>query len=112
MHVTPRTALFHPAALSAIREFPKVARQELGEALLKIQWGATLGMPISRPMPGVAPGVQELRVRDRSGIYRAFYLVRTSNDLVLVFHAFQKKTQKTPQRDMELAKRRLREMMS
>jgi hypothetical protein len=54
-------AIFHPAALSAIREFPKGARREIGEAVLKIQWGASIGMPLSRPMPSVARGVHERR---------------------------------------------------
>ena len=106
-----REAIFHPAALAAIRTFPKAARQELGETLLKIQWGATIGMPLSRPMPDVAPGVSELRIRDRSGIYRAFYLMRSSTGALIVFHAFQKKAQKTPRREMELGQRRLREVL-
>jgi phage-related protein len=104
-------AIFHPAALTAIRSFPKVVKQELGETVLKIQWGATIGMPLSRPMPDVAPGASELRIRDRSGIYRAFYLRRSSTGAVIVFHAFQKKTQKTPRREMELGKKRLREVL-
>ena len=104
-------AIFHPAALAAIKSFPKAVKHELGETLMKIQWGATIGMPLSRPMPDLAPGVCELRIRDRSGIYRAFYLVRSSAGAVIVFHAFQKKTQKTPRREMELGKRRLREVL-
>ena len=106
-----RAAVFHPAALSVIREFPKAVKRELGEALLKIQWGAAIGMPLSRPMPDVAPGVQELRIRDRSGIYRAFYLSRSADGAVFVFHAFQKRTQKTAPREMILARKRLREVL-
>src|SRR5260370_4838449 len=33
-----------------------------------------LTMPLSRPMPSLSPGAAELRIRDRTGIYRAFYL--------------------------------------
>jgi phage-related protein len=47
-------------------------------------------------MPSVAPGVEELRIRDVGGIYRVFYYARTSAG-ILVFHAFVKKSQKTPQ---------------
>jgi phage-related protein len=67
-------------------------------------------MPLSRPMPSVAPGVQELRVRDRDGIYRAIYLVKADRG-VLVFHAFEKKTQKTPPYEIAVARRRLRELI-
>ena len=66
-------------------------------------------MPVSRPMRAVAPGAAELRVRDSSGVYRAFYVVRRS-DAVLVFHAFAKKSQKTPRREIALGRERLKEM--
>lgn len=56
------------------------------------------------------PAPPELRIRDAAGIYRAFYLVKVA-DAVLVFHAFAKKTQKTPDREIELGKKRLKEML-
>jgi len=40
-------------------------------------------------------GVEEIRVKDASGIYRVFYLTRL-NDRIMVFHAFIKKARKTP----------------
>lgn len=92
-----------------IRSFPKPVRVGFGEAILDLQRGARLGMPLSRPMPQVSPGVQELRIRDTTGIYRAFYLVRSMHG-VLVFHAFQKKTQKTPAREIRIGRKRLAEM--
>jgi phage-related protein len=104
-----RPAIFHPKARQVIRTFPKSARRALGEAILDLQFGRRLGMPLSRPMAAVAAGVCELRVRDSAGIYRAFYLIRSAQG-VLVFHAFQKKTQKTPRAEIELAAKRLKEM--
>ena len=62
-------------------------------------------------MPSVGPGASELRIRDASGIYRAFYLVKQA-DSILVFHAFVKKTQKTPERELTVGKKRLREMLT
>jgi phage-related protein len=44
-------------------------------------------------MSSVAAGVNELRIRDRSGIYRAFYYTKLE-DSVLIFHAFVKKLRK------------------
>ena len=61
-------------------------------------------------MPAVAPGVEELRIRDRTGIYRAFYYARTPRG-VLVFHAFVKKSRTTPQHELKLARVRLRELL-
>jgi phage-related protein len=60
-------------------------------------------------MPSVGPGVEELRIKDRTGAFRVFYLARRA-DAVLIFHAFQKKTQKTPQKEIELGRKRLEEM--
>jgi phage-related protein len=43
-----------------------------------------------KPMPSIGKGVEEIRVRDDSGIYRAIYTARLA-DAVYVLHAFQKK---------------------
>ncbi len=102
--------IFHSAARDSIREFPKKIRVQLGEALVDLQEGYMLSMPLSRKMPSVAPGVSELRLKDRSGIYRVFYYLKVK-DAVLIFHAFQKKTQKTPQNEIETARKRLQEML-
>ena len=47
-------------------------------------------MPVSRPMPVVASGVHELRTRDETGVYRAFYFLKSIRG-VLILHAFEKK---------------------
>ena len=67
-------------------------------------------MPLARPMPAVAPNVSELRVKGEDGIFRVFYFTATAKG-VLVFHAFAKKTQRTPPLEIELAKKRLRELL-
>ncbi len=61
-------------------------------------------------MPSVAKGVAELRVRDEHGAYRAFYYA-DSEAGVLVFHAFVKKSQRTPPLEIELARKRLKELL-
>jgi phage-related protein len=58
-------------------------------------------------MPSVAPGVREVRVRDEAGAFRVIYTA-TRPEAVYVLHAFQKKTQATAKRDLDLAKARLR----
>ncbi len=105
-----KAAIFHPAALAAIRLFPEDVRRELGKAIFDLQRGETLAMPLSRPMPSVAPGAAELRIRDRTGIYRAFYYVRSSRG-ILVFHAFVKKSQATPRHETDVGKKRLKELL-
>ena len=105
-----KVAKFHPAARDALREFPDDVRRAFGKAIYDLQQGHLLAMPLSRPMPVLGAGAAELRVRDSAGIYRAFYAVKVV-DAVLIFHAFTKKTQKTPDREVELGKKRLKEML-
>ena len=75
-----------------------------------MQLGEQIGMPNSRPMPTVASGVSELRVKGEDCIFRVFYYTASPRG-VLVFHAFAKKTQRTPPLEMELARKRLKELL-
>jgi phage-related protein len=105
-----RAAIFHPAARAAIRSFPRDVRRELGKAIFDLQKGEVLTMPLSRGMPAIAPGAAELRIQDRSGIYRSFYYTRSPRG-ILVFHAFVKKSRATAKHDRELGKKRLKELL-
>lgn len=102
--------IFHPNARVTLKKFPDKVRHELGKLLFDIQCGVNLTMPASKPMPSVARGVEELRTKDASGIYRVFYFKKSATG-ILVFHAFTKKTQKTPHHEIELGQQRLREML-
>ena len=105
-----KAAIFHPAAIAAIRSFPEGVRKELGKAIFDLQRGEILSMPLSRPMPSVGPGVEELRIRDRSGIYRAFYYAKSVWGL-LILHAFVKKSSATARHDLALGKKRYQEWL-
>jgi phage-related protein len=105
-----KAAIFHPSARAAIRLFPEDVRRELGKAILDLQKGVILSMPLSRSMASIAPGAAELRVRDRSGNFRLLYYSRSARG-ILVFHAFLKKSQTTPKHEMELGRRRLKELL-
>ncbi len=61
-------------------------------------------------MPSVGRGVQEIRLWDETGTYRVIYTARLAN-AVYVLHAFQKKTQATSNRDVELARARWSELI-
>lgn len=58
-------------------------------------------------MKGVGLGVREIRVRDPAGAFRVLY-VATLVDAVYVLHAFQKKSQATAKRELDLAALRFR----
>lgn len=61
-------------------------------------------------MVTVGAGVKESRVRDVAGAFRVIYSAKFS-DAVYVLHRFQKKTQKTSKRDLDLAQRRCNELV-
>lgn len=99
----------HRACRRELADLPAEIRGDLADALARLDAGLSLAMPLSRPMPRVAPGVHELRLKDRSGHYRVLYaLVRAG--YVYVLHAFEKTTAATPARRIELTQQRLREM--
>ncbi len=50
----------------------------------------------------VRDGIYEIRVSHKSNIYRAFFIFDSGN-IVMLFNGFQKKTQKTPNREIEKA---------
>jgi len=101
---------FHPKALDFIRAQPVSIRERIGEALRNLQKGVRLGMPLSRPMREVGQGVHELRIRSKELTIRVFYCLGRS-DTIIVFHAFEKKSQKTPVREINLARQRLQEVL-
>ena len=95
-------------SLKRLREFPEDARQDTGYQLDRVQRGM---QPADfKPMPSVGKGVEEIRVRDETGAFRVVYTARLS-DAVYVLHAFQKKTQITAKRDIDLATERFKELM-
>ena len=95
-------------SLKSLRAFPEDAKHDVGYQLDKVQRGE---QPDDfKPMPSIGKGVEEIRVRDDSGIYRVIYTARLA-DAVYVLHAFQKKTQTTAKRDIALASKRYAELM-
>lgn len=73
---------------------------------LLMEFGPDVRMPHSRAMGG---GLFELRPRGREGIGRAMYCYVIGKRIV-VLHAFVKKTQATPERDLDIARRRMKEV--
>jgi len=99
--------IFRGDSLERLREFPESARHDIGFQLEQVQRG---GQPDDfKPMPTIGQGVEEIRIRDDSGIYRVIYTARLA-DAVYVLHAFQKKTQTTPKRDIAIARERFAQL--
>lgn len=92
-----------------ILDFPEDVRGEMADALARLDEGQILSMPLSRPMPSVGKGVHKSRFRDGTGIYRVIYVL-VGGDSIYLIHAFIKKTSQTPQLNIDLAKKRLKEI--
>jgi phage-related protein len=93
--------------LRSIRSFPVLVKHEVGHELDKVQRGLT---PSDwKPMPTVGKGTREIRIQE-SGQYRIIYLA-THGKTIYVLHAFRKKSQKTRQSDIKLARDALSQLM-
>ena len=68
-------------------------------------FGPDLGMPHTRAMGG---GLFELRIKAAEGIARVFYCTVVDRRIV-VLHQFVKKSDKTPPKELEIARRRMKE---
>lgn len=67
------------------------------------EYGTALHEPQTKHIDGA---IWELRTKFSTNIYRIFYFIRQNNKIVLL-HGFTKKTQRTPQREIDLAKKRM-----
>lgn len=90
-----------------IHEWPIQIKKELGGVLTRLQKGETIGMPDVRPMPIVSQGVSEIRISERMGSFRTFFIAQSENG-ILIFHAFEKKTQSMPLQEIKTARLRLK----
>ena len=72
------------------------------------QHGPSLRLPHSKSF---GDGLFELRPRGRSGIGRVFYCFLLGKRIIVV-HAFIKKTQETPDKELKLARKRVKELQN
>ena len=92
---------------SDVRAFPTDVRCVAGLQLRRVQRG--LEPNDWKPMPDVGPGVQEIRIH--TGVeHRIFYVAKFSEGIYLL-HAFEKRTRKTPERDVRLGRDRFRALL-
>lgn len=92
----------------AYKEYTSLPESALNEFGYKL-WIAQLGeKPANAKKIEGFKSVFELRHWNEDGTYRAIYTSIIKNCIV-VLHAFQKKSQKTPKKNLELIKQRLKE---
>lgn len=91
-----------------LKAFPATAMDDIGHQLFRVQCG--LEPDDWKPLAAIGVGVREIRVKDVGGIFRTVYLA-TRPLAVYVLHCFQKKTRQTSQPDVQLARKRLQDVL-
>ena len=100
---------FHSRVKAEIEGWPDGVLADYARILeLLMEFGPNLRMPHSRAVGG---GLFELRPRGREGIGRVFYCF-VVGQRVVILHAFVKKTQKTPEQELKIARKRMKEVQN
>jgi phage-related protein len=105
--VADKTVAWLGSTLADLRAFPADARRDAGFELRRVQQG--LDPDDWKPMLSIGPGVREIRIH--TGLEHRVFYVATFAEAVYVLHAFEKRTRKTPKRDLQLAQDRLRALV-
>ncbi len=106
--MSEKAVLWVGSSLRDMREFPLDARQRAGYQLYLLQTGED---PDDwKPMTAVGAGVREIRIH-AEGEFRVFYVAAFAEG-IYVLHAFQKRTQRTRQRDIDLGRTRYAEVVA
>jgi phage-related protein len=94
-----------------VRSLDDNTKREIGTLLMLLQSGKRLGEPQSKPMNSIHKNAHELRVKDKKGAHRIIYVLNL-NEKIFILHAFTKKTQKTPIKEIELSRKRLQDYLN
>ena len=92
---------------SDLRTFPQDVRRVAGFQLRRVQQG--IEPNDWKPMSTVGAGVQEIRIH--TGFEHRIIYVAKFIEGVYILHAFEKRTRKTPKREMDLARDRFRALI-
>ncbi|MSQ72379.1 MAG: type II toxin-antitoxin system RelE/ParE family toxin [Betaproteobacteria bacterium] len=89
-----------------LKDLPEAERHAIGKDLLRAQWRWPVGMPLCRPMGG---GLWEIRT-DLPMNRTARVLLCLYREHLVALHGFIKKTRTTPDEDLELTRKRKKEL--
>lgn len=89
-----------------LRSLPKKDMRIIGFDIKTVQYGYPIGMPLTRVLQGTK-GLEEVRCNISNGIARVIFYVE-DNKIVLL-HGFIKKSQETPQKELDVAIKRYKD---
>ena len=87
-------------------ELSKEERRQIGDDIKTVEYGWPIGMPVCRPL---GDKLFEVRTELKNTIARVLFCI-VGNQMLLL-HGFIKKTQKTPNNEKDIAKRRMKEAL-
>ena len=94
-----------------LRNESREIRQDLQDILEKLEIGFNLGIPHVKSLSSIFPGLCEIRIKDRNGQFRVIYFLKRDEAIYLV-HAFRKKTQKLPNKEIQTILKQIKEIIS
>ena len=90
-----------------LRSLGKEVSKAIGSDILTVQWSWPVGKPL---VDGLGGGLYEVRSTHERTEYRVFFCMATSK--LVLLHGIAKKSRTTPKGDLELARKRLREVVT
>jgi phage-related protein len=92
--------------LDWLKSLPADERKEIGRDLMRAQWRWPVGMPLCRSL---GEGLWEVRSSiPGNRIARVLFCIKDGS--IVALNGFIKKTQKTPEAELKLAKKRMKEV--
>ena len=92
-----------------LQDCSKDIKSDFVDAITLLDAGQLLSMPLSKPLFNIHKGLHELRLKDQHGQVRIFYFMKKS-DAIYMLHAFKKKTQELPKKEVDVVLKRIREV--
>lgn len=98
---------YNRAVFDEIMALPKTTKARyVALTDMMMRYGSNIGMPHTKAM---GDGLFEMRIKGQDNIARVFYCTQKNKNIV-VLHSFIKKTQRTPKKEIEIARKRLIEV--
>jgi len=91
-----------------LKKLDREDRRIIGEAIADVEYGWPVGMPVCRSISS-RKGLWEVRASlSKRRIARVLFCI--ADGMMVLLHGFIKKTQKTPNTDLDLAAKRMKEI--
>ena len=89
-----------------LKTLPREDMRTIGFDIKTVQYGYPIGMPLTRALHGTK-GLEEVRCNISNGIARVIFCVKDNK--IILLHAFIKKSQETPKKELDIAIKRYKD---